>query len=93
MEILVEVLTLHSRIHVRPDERDRAPGNSSSLIRYLDSDILLAFDDDDFDGREVVFTVGAVPFDDRPQRVFEQFEADVGQVTRNVAEMEVLRTN
>ena len=93
MEILVEVLTLHSRIHVRPNERYRAPGDSSSLVGNLDSDIFFAFDDDNLDGREMVLAVGTVPFDDRPQRVFEQLKADVGQVTGNIAEVEVLRAN
>jgi len=93
VEILVEVLSLHSRIHVRPNERDGAPGDSSSLVGNLDGNVFLAFDDDDLDGREVVVAVGTVPFDDGSQRVFEQLEADMGQVSGNVAEVEVLRTD
>lgn len=41
----------------------------------------------------MVFTVGAVPLNDGSQRVLQQFEADVGQVPGNVAEVEVLRTD
>lgn len=93
MEILIKVLTFHSRIHVRPNQRYCAPGDSPSLIGNLDGNILFAFDDDDLDGREVVFTVWTIPFDDRSQRIFEQLEADVGQVARNVAEVEVFWAN
>lgn len=93
LKILIEVLSLHGRVHVRPDERYRAPRNPSPLIGNLNGDVFLALDDDDLDGREVVFTVWTVPFNDGPQRVFEKLKADVGQVARNVAEMEVLRAN
>ena len=78
LEILIKVLSLHGRIHVGPNERYRSPRNSSSLVGNLDGDVLLAFDNDDLDGREVIVTVGTVSFDHGSQRVFEQFEADVG---------------
>ena len=41
----------------------------------------------------MVVTVGAISFDDGSQRVLEQFETDVGQVSWNVAEVEVLRAD
>ena len=93
MEILIEVLSFHSRVHVRPDEGYRAPWNPSSLIGNLDGDVLLALNNDNLDGGEVVFTVRTVSFDDGSQRVFEQLEADMGQMSRNVAKVEIFRTD
>jgi len=41
----------------------------------------------------MIITVGTIPFDDGSQRVFQKLEADVGQVSGNVAKVEVLRTD
>ena len=89
LEVLVAPLRLHGSIHVRPDERDGAPRDPAALVRDLDRDVLLALDDDDLDRRELVFPVVAVALDHGAQRVLEQFEADVRQVSRDVGKVQV----
>src|ERR1700722_13751167 len=64
LKVLIDGLAFHSSIHVRPDQWDGAPWNPSTFIGYLNGDILLTFYDDDFDGREAIFVVMTVPFDD-----------------------------
>jgi len=49
LEINVDVLALHRRVHVRPHEWDGAPLDAPSLVRDLDCDVLCAFYYNQFD--------------------------------------------
>ena len=77
LEVLIDLLALHGGIHVRPDERNRAARDPSSLVRDLDRNVLLALDDDHLDRRDRVLLFVPVSLDDGAERVLEQLEADV----------------
>ena len=51
MVVLIDTLPTHCRVHVCPDERDRSPWYSTTLIRDLDCDVFASFDNDDLDRR------------------------------------------
>lgn len=89
LEILVNPLSLHRCIHIRPNQRNSAPRNTSSLITDLDCNILLAFDDDDLDRWQELLLLWAIALDDRTEGVLEKFETDVGEMARDVGEVEV----
>ena len=67
LKILINPLSFHRRIHIRPYQRNSAPRNPSSLIRYLNRDILFSFNDHHFDRRETVFFVDPETLYDGPQ--------------------------
>ena len=77
LEVLVDVLALHRRVHVSPNEWNRTARYPATLVRDLDRDVLLSLHDDHLDGRNRVFLVVAVSLDDRAERVLKQLEADV----------------
>ena len=89
MEILVQVLALHSRKQISPHKRNTAPRDPSSLVRDLDGDVLFSLDDDDLDWREGPFGFGAVALDDGTERVFEELEEDVGKMAGDIGEVQV----
>ena len=93
LKILVDVLPFHGGVHVRPDERYRTPRDPAPLVRDLDRDVLLALDDDHLDRRYLVLLLVPVPLHDRAERILEQLEADVRQVTGHVREMQVFRAD
>ena len=77
LEILIDMLALHSGIHVRPEERNRTARDPASLVRNLDRDVLLALDDYHLDRRYRTLLLVPVSLDDGAERVLEQLEADV----------------
>lgn len=89
LEVLVDVLTVHGGIHVRPNQGNCASQNTAAFVRDLDGDIFLAFDDDHLDGRERVLVLRPVTFNDGAQRVLEQLKDDVGEMAGDVGEVEV----
>ncbi len=93
LEVLIDVLALHRRVHVSPYERDRAARYAAALVRDFDRDVLFALHDDDLDGRDHVLLVVAVSLDDRAERILEELEADVRQVAWHVRKMQVLRAD
>lgn len=93
LEVLVDVLALHGGVHVRPDEGDRAARDAAPLVGDLDGDVFLALDDDDLDRREAVFVLRPEALDDRAERVFEQLEADVREVTGDVGKVQLFRAD
>jgi hypothetical protein len=90
LKVLIDCLVFHCSVHIGPYEGDCAPWDAPALIRDLDGDVFLSLDDDDLYRREIVFIVVAVTFDDGSQRVLEELETNVGQVTRNIRKCEVL---
>jgi hypothetical protein len=93
LEILVDRLGLHRSVHVGPYQRNGASWDAAAFVGNLDGDVLPAFDYHDLDWREVVLVIGSIPFYDRPERVLEEFEADVRQVAGDVCEREVSGTD
>ena len=93
LKVLIDVLPMHGRVHVRPDERDGTARNASAFIRNLDGDVFLALHDDHLDGWIHVLFIRTEPLHDRTKRVLEQFEHYMRQMTRDIGEMEVLRTD
>ena len=89
VKVLVDELSLHGGVHIRPDERDGAARDAAALVRDLDRDVLLALDDDDLDRRDRVLLVVPVALDAGAERVLEQLEADVRQVPRHVRKVQV----
>jgi len=89
LEITIQTLTLHRRIHIRPNQRNRAPRDSSTLIADLDRNVLLALNNDHFNRGYVFLVFGAVALDDGAEGVLEELEADVGEVAWDVRECEV----
>jgi len=89
LEITIQTLTLHRRIHVRPNQRNRAPRDTPTFIADLDRNILFALNDDHFNRGQDLLVFGAVALDDGAEGVFEKLEADVGEVAWDVWECEV----
>jgi hypothetical protein len=93
MEILVQVLSLHCGKQVSPNEWYATPWDSSSLIRNLNRDIFLTFDDDNLDWWIRSLIVGTISFDDGSKGVLEQLEKNVGQMSGDIWEVKVTRTD
>jgi len=91
LKIAIETLTLHSRIHVCPNQRNGASRNPATLVREFDGDVLLSFHHHHLDERKVALVLHPESFDDGAERVLEQLEADVGEVPGDVGESEILR--
>lgn len=47
MEVLIDPLRLHRRVHVRPNQRNSTARDAPALVRDLDGDVFFAFNDDD----------------------------------------------
>jgi hypothetical protein len=79
LEVLIDVLALHRRVHVCPNKGDGTPCNASTLVRDLDGYVFLAFHNDHFDGwiYRASIVVNAISLNDRTQRVFEQLKTNV----------------
>lgn len=90
---MVDVLTFHSGVHVGPNEGDSGAGDAAAFVGDLDGDVLLTLDDDDLDGGKSVLVLVTEALDDGAKRVLEELEADVGQVSGDVVEVEVLGTD
>jgi hypothetical protein len=71
LEILIDRLTGHRRIHIRPYQGYRAPRDTTTLVANFDRNILFAFDDDNFDRWEFRLVGRTVQFDDSAQGVFQ----------------------
>jgi hypothetical protein len=79
LEINIDVLALHRRVHVCPHKRDGAPLDAPSLVRDLDCDVFCAFYYNQFDWwKRRRFGFGAEALHNGAQGVFEQLEEDVG---------------
>lgn len=89
IKVLINALSLHRRVHIRPDEWNRASRNTTALVADLDCDIFLALNDNDFDRRVVPVVFRSESLDDGTKRILQQLEADMGQVTGNVCHGEV----
>lgn len=74
----VDITNREESSHVGPNELHRTPRDSSSLVRDLERDVLLSFDDDDLDGREVLSVGSSMEVDGGSEGVLEEFEDDVG---------------
>lgn len=95
LKVLINALSRHSRIHVCPNKGNGATRNSPALIGDFDGDILLALNNDNFDGRVwlVVSCIVAKAVDDSTEGVFEEFETDVGKMAWDIGEDEVGRAD
>jgi len=75
------------RVHVMKEETHFRARDTAALIRYLDSDVLLAADDQDLNGR-VMACCRSVMFHHGPHGILEQLEEDVVQMRRNVNDLD-----
>jgi hypothetical protein len=87
-KVLTQRLALHRCVHIRPNERHRAPRDPAALVGDLDGDVFLALDGDDLDGR--VGVGGAVVFYGCSERVFEELETDVVSGDNRISERSAL---
>lgn len=80
---------IDGRVHVRPYEGYRAPGDSSTFIADFDGDVFFPLRDDDLCHGEILFVL-AMSVHDRAQAVFQRLEQHMRQVSRHVHEVQVV---
>ncbi|ELU43313.1 hypothetical protein AG1IA_02680 [Rhizoctonia solani AG-1 IA] len=71
LEVLVQVLSLHRSEKISPNEWYTTSWDSSSLIRNLDRNVFLAFNNDDLDWRIRGFIIWAISFNNGSERVLQ----------------------
>lgn len=79
---------LYGSVHVRPDQGDGGARDATTFVGNLDRNVFFALRDDDLGDREGIL-VCAVGFHDRTQGVLQGFKEHMGQVTRNIHEVQI----